>query len=883
MMKTPRIPVTALTAVLLLWITTGVEARDARYTLLPGGSAASLGRGGTGVSDVGVNSFFLNPASIAPAERFEMFLGYGSIGSDYTNAGLAAAIPSSYGTLGISFNSVTTTSRPGALRTARFLSIGGAREFTDRLSVGTSLDMLNGTTTDGSGNFIGAGLGIRYATGFSYSFGRGFGIYHPAFGIAGRGGFTFGSEKKTCDPGTASAGYGLGFYRGTHYSVAFLNEIVAIKEAGTYPVKFGLESWINDSYALRAGYTTPGSYGHNALSLGAGWRFARGSFDSRLDYSLGYNRSEGLSHFLGLTVNYGALDREPPLVTITPAEIHISPNYDGRQDYVVFKTTVRDASRIRGWRLQILNPDGGVVREYRLSDRDMEERLTPYVFIRKIAQKKESTIVPESILWDGTDARGRVVPDGRYRYSLIVWDERDNISAARTGVAHVDTTPPSVELKIDDLLFSPNGDRKKDSLAVTQDIVTAPDDEWRAGFRDAAGNTVKRYEWNGAGVPRKISWNGETDEGAEAPEGLYSYFIECTDRAGNTAKKSIGEITLTRRYESADTAASLRHFSPALHREVAFQLSLSSIAGLEEWKLTIQNADRKTVREFSGSTPPERILKWDGTDTAGKRLPDGPYYYSLATRYNSGNTPSSYAKEIILDATPPVLSLRFSPALFSPDGDGTNDILTLYPSASDDFGIARWSISIYSNAGELFKSFSGQADPAPEIKWDGLSVTGDVVESAADYFIEMEATDTAGNQVKTRRLRLPIDVLVMVTERGLRIRISNIEFGFDSAGLTGRAFPILGRVADILERYRAYSVRIEGHTDDIGEEEYNLKLSEERAKAVMDYLAARGVARARLSFRGMGETASFLPNTSAENRRRNRRVEFILIRDEAHD
>ncbi len=80
-----------------------MEARDARYTLLPGGSAASLGRGGTGVSDVGVNSFFLNPASIAPAERFEMFLGYGSIGGDYTNAGLAAAIPSSYGTLGISF------------------------------------------------------------------------------------------------------------------------------------------------------------------------------------------------------------------------------------------------------------------------------------------------------------------------------------------------------------------------------------------------------------------------------------------------------------------------------------------------------------------------------------------------------------------------------------------------------------------------------------------------------------------------------------------------------------------------------------------------------------------------------------------------------------
>ncbi len=63
--------------------------------------------------------------------------------------------------------------------------------------------MLNGTTTDGSGNFIARRTRDPIRDRLSYSFGRGFGIYHPAFGIAGRGGFTFGSEKKTCDPGTA--------------------------------------------------------------------------------------------------------------------------------------------------------------------------------------------------------------------------------------------------------------------------------------------------------------------------------------------------------------------------------------------------------------------------------------------------------------------------------------------------------------------------------------------------------------------------------------------------------------------------------------------------------------------------------------------------------
>lgn len=882
-MKKPLIKSLIFISVLLATAGAGARTMDGRYAYFPGFSAASLGRGATGVSDGGIHSFHLNPASIAGAERLELFIGYGSVAGDYGNTGIAAAFPTSYGALGISFNSITTEAPEGTLGAARILSIGGAKEFTDRLSIGAAFDMLYGTAGDDTARYAGAALGARYTPGISLALGGGFGIFQPSLGAAGRAGMLFGTEKESADIGFASAGYMFTFFRKADFNIAFLNEVAALKEPATFPVKFGLESWLLDTVALRAGLTTPGARGHNALSLGAGWLIKTSELDARLDYSFGYARAGGASHFLGLSISYGALDREPPSVTITPTEVHISPNYDGRQDFVIFKTAVRDASRIRGWRLQILAPDGGMIREYRLSDRDMEERVGPLAFIKKIWQKKESTVVPETILWDGTDARGRVVADGRYRFSFIVWDEHDNISAARTGVAHVDTTAPSIELSADDRLFSPNGDGQKDTFAIKQSAVFEPDDRWLAGFRDTAGRTVKSYRWSGADIPRRLVWDGNTDEGAQAPEGLYTYFIECTDLAGNAGGGTIGEITLTRQYETADAASSLRHFSPALHREVSFLLSLSSSAGLREWKLAIENRDRKPVREFVGSAPLERVLKWNGADASGKPLPDGVYYYTLTTRFDSGNTPSSYPKEIVLDGTPPSLSLRYSPSLFSPDGDGANDTLRLYPSATDLFGIARWSLYIYSSAGELFKSFHGQGEPAPEIVWDGMSTGGELVESAADYFIEMEAFDTAGNYAKSARLRLPVDVLVMVTERGLRIRISNIEFAFDSARLTGKAFPILRRVADILERYGSYSVRVEGHTDDIGEEEYNLRLSEERAKAVMDHLISSGITRSRLSFRGMGETAPFLPNTSAENRRRNRRVEFILIRDEARE
>ena len=261
------------------------------------------------------------------------------------------------------------------------------------------------------------------------------------------------------------------------------------------------------------------------------------------------------------------------------------------------------------------------------------------------------------------------------------------------------------------------------------------------------------------------------------------------------------------------------------------------------------------------------------------RDPHTGNYFKLATRFESGNIPTSFEKELIVDSSLPKVALEYTPELFSPDDDGENDILTIYPEVIDNSAINEWKINIYEPSGEVFKSYKGTGLPAGEIKWDGIGIKRDIVESAADYFIVLSATDLAGNASETERIKLPIDVLVIVTERGLKIRVSNIEFAFDKAELRGRAFPILDRVAELLNKYLNYSVIVEGHTDDIGKEEYNLKLSEARAKSVTDYLISEDIDESRLQFRGMGETVPFLPNKNAENRRRNRRVEFLLLKE----
>ncbi len=72
-------------------------------------------------------------------------------------------------------------------------------------------------------------------------------------------------------------------------------------------------------------------------------------------------------------------------------------------------------------------------------------------------------------------------------------------------------------------------------------------------------------------------------------------------------------------------------------------------------------------------------------------------------------------------------------------------------------------------------------------------------------------------------------------------------------------------------------IEIAGHTDSVGSEMYNLRLSEARANAVRDYLIQHGISPDRLIAKGYGESRPIAPNTTREGRAKNRRVEFTVI------
>ena len=109
------------------------------------------------------------------------------------------------------------------------------------------------------------------------------------------------------------------------------------------------------------------------------------------------------------------------------------------------------------------------------------------------------------------------------------------------------------------------------------------------------------------------------------------------------------------------------------------------------------------------------------------------------------------------------------------------------------------------------------------------------------------------------------------------VTIEGANFDFDSAKIGRSAEKKLSEVVEFAAEYGNAQLEVSGHTDSIGKEEYNQKLSEKRANAVGDYLVKKGVAANRIVTKGYGETAPVADNKTASGRAKNRRVEIRSV------
>ncbi|MCP5426214.1 MAG: OmpA family protein [Gammaproteobacteria bacterium] len=122
-----------------------------------------------------------------------------------------------------------------------------------------------------------------------------------------------------------------------------------------------------------------------------------------------------------------------------------------------------------------------------------------------------------------------------------------------------------------------------------------------------------------------------------------------------------------------------------------------------------------------------------------------------------------------------------------------------------------------------------------------------------------------------------VNYTVLIRDRPKSVAL--IHFDSNSARIRSDAYPLLNEYATALKSDKLSSaiLVIAGHTDDVGSAQYNLRLSQQRAQSVKDYLVARGIADQRLIVRGFGEAYPVASNATESGREMNRRSEFIRI------
>ena len=494
-----------------------------------------------------------------------------------------------------------------------------------------------------------------------------------------------------------------------------------------------------------------------------------------------------------------------------------------------------------------------------------------------------------SVTWDGKAGSGRSAPDGVYRASLNVRFANGVEISAQSAEFVVDTTPPSVSVSVPYLLFSPDGDGQRETVQIVQ--ATSVEETWSGAIRDASGVVVREYFWSGAAG--SIDWDGRDAAGNVVPDGRYFYEITSTDRAGNTAVGAVSGITVDTRQPRLFVTSSTSAFSPngdGIRDEVSFDLYANLLDGATGWRLTIRAEDGLVVREWSGTEVAASLaIPWDGRDGRG-RVREGVFSAEYAVDYEKGNRPTAVTGSVRVDVTPPRVDVSLSPVPFSPDNDGLDDELKISIAVTDVSPITAWRLEILDRNRRFFNEFSGRGAPASEVIWDGRAADGELVISAEDYPYRLTVSDELGNTT-TREGVIPVDILVIRDGDRLKVQISSITFEpnspeliidpTDERGAKNRA--ILLRLAQIFEKYSSYSIRIEGHAVNVTgterEEREELQpLSLARAQAVKDAMVELGISERRVSVMGRGGTEPIVPHTDLDNRWKNRRVEFILIR-----
>ena len=709
-----------------------------------------------------------NPASLATIQQIKFSSMFGDIIGNNAYIYVGSAIPTDRGVLGVSGRYFKADNN-SLLSKAFGGDVIWAKPFTDNVFVGLGFKVFQEYYTGGALPQIAGDIGVIYRKKLDVNKKRKINVKDFSIGgsLLNLGNFFKDDNDKAVSlPLQIKVGpsMNLGITKNLNMKLGLDFSLVNFTK---FHINFGVENQILDKYFFNIGYLFNNDL--NYLSFGAGYLLKIKQNTAKIALSYIPYKDGTSTLYAGVDLTFGTIDKQPPKIefnfevgkgsTEKEVKTYISPNYDGKKDTLPVNLKIKDNSTLEGWKIEIVDNKGNVVKDYHSPDiRTLQGKITFKKMITRLFEKKKQVPVPSEIKWDGKNNNGKIVADGDYKMIISAWDENKNTYQSHPKTIVVDNTPPTAEVSSDLTLFSPNGDGAKDTITFKQN--TTGQDFWKGEIRNKDNKVVKHYEWKNTIPPQQVVWTGKDDNGKVVPNGIYSYFLTGEDKAENSVEKKVINITLTTNKQSASIDADKNIFSPnsdGSFDSITFSPILSSTSGLINWKVVILNEDGKTVKTFQGKSTLPKKITWDGTDDNNTIVPDGNYYYKFTTEFNSGNHPASFAKALIVDNTKPETKFDLSSTTLSPDNDGKDDNIEFNVSVKDANNIKKWEVKIVDENNTIVRTFSGTGMPAKVFSWNGLKDDGKLVQGGEIYSASFEVEDVVANKTIIKNKEITID------------------------------------------------------------------------------------------------------------------------------